>query len=88
MWGCEREQTAVSVIVAENDVLKAIVTPQWGGKIWSVYHKKLKREFFMRNPAMREYLSLRALSANMHYVAWAGRLASESYAWDGVRRAD
>ena len=53
MWGCEREETSVPVIEVENDVLKAIVTPQWGGKVWSVYHKKLEREFFMRNPALQ-----------------------------------
>ena len=36
----------------ENEAVKAIITPQYGGKVWSVYHKQLKREFFMRNPAL------------------------------------
>ena len=53
MWGCEREKQEVPVIVVENDLIKASITPQYGGKIWSVYHKKLHREFFMKNPALQ-----------------------------------
>jgi hypothetical protein len=53
MWGCEREPQDVPVIEVENDDIKALITPQYGGKVWSVYHKKLGREFFMRNPALQ-----------------------------------
>ena len=53
MWGCEREPQDVPVIEVENDDVKALITPQYGGKVWSIYHKKLKREFFMRNPALQ-----------------------------------
>jgi hypothetical protein len=42
-WGCERVQQNVSVLVLENDYLRAAITPQWGGKIWSLYHKKYPR---------------------------------------------
>ena len=29
-WGCERNRTAVRVLVLENDMLRAAITPQWG----------------------------------------------------------
>ena len=50
-WGCERTPTNVSVIVLENEFLRAAITPQWGGKIWSLYDKKNKRQVFYNNPA-------------------------------------
>eukprot|EP00756_Hemistasia_phaeocysticola_P062386 Hpha_TRINITY_DN5820_c0_g1::TRINITY_DN5820_c0_g1_i1::g.45580::m.45580 len=50
-WGCERVPTDVPVTVLENDYLRASITPQWGGKVWSLYHKKLERELFFANPA-------------------------------------
>ena len=54
-WGCEaiqtQNQTDVPVIVAENEVLRAAITPQWGGKVWSLYHKQFERELFFKNPA-------------------------------------
>lgn len=34
-WGCERVPTDVDVIVLENEFIRATITPQWGGKIWS-----------------------------------------------------
>ena len=50
-WGCERAAQDVDVIVAETETLRAPVTPQWGGKIWSLYDKKKKRQLFFNNPA-------------------------------------
>ena len=50
-WGCEREPDDADVIVVENDYLRAAITPQWGGKIWSLYDKKKKRQLFFNNPA-------------------------------------
>ena len=50
-WGCEREPTDIDVVVVENEVLRATITPQWGGKVWSLYHKQLERELFFSNPA-------------------------------------
>lgn len=50
-WGCERVQQNVSVLVLENDYLRAAITPQWGGKIWSLYHKKHRRHLIFNNPA-------------------------------------
>jgi hypothetical protein len=43
-WGCERTPTNVSVIVLENEYLRAAITPQWGGKVWSLYNKKLEKQ--------------------------------------------
>ena len=53
MFGCEREQQSLSVIEMENEQLKAIITPQFGGKVWSLQQKEGSREFFMRNPALQ-----------------------------------
>ena len=50
-WGCERVDTDVPVVVAESDTLRADIVNQWGGKVWSLYHKKYKRELFYNNPA-------------------------------------
>jgi len=50
-WGCEREPTKVPVVVLENEYLRAAITPQWGSKIWSLYHKQEKRQLLYNNPA-------------------------------------
>ena len=54
-WGCQAKGATqpeqVKVIVVETDTLRAAVTPQWSGKVWSLYHKKLKRQMFFNNPA-------------------------------------
>eukprot|EP01062_Namystynia_karyoxenos_P073074 TRINITY_DN69916_c0_g1_i1.p1 TRINITY_DN69916_c0_g1~~TRINITY_DN69916_c0_g1_i1.p1 ORF type:complete len:812 (+),score=297.14 TRINITY_DN69916_c0_g1_i1:83-2437(+) len=50
-WGCEREPKNETVMVLENDYLRAAITPQWGGKVWSLYNKKLGRHMFYNNPA-------------------------------------
>ena len=52
---CERENTTVPVIVLENDELRAAITPQWGGKTWSLYDKRHKRQMFFNNPAHQPY---------------------------------
>ena len=50
-WGCEREMKEVDVIVMENDVLRATITPQFGGRVWSLWDKKNKRDIFFNNNA-------------------------------------
>eukprot|EP00940_MAST-03C_sp_MAST-3C-sp2_P003040 g3040.t1 len=50
-WGCERETKDVSTIILESKSLRASVTPQWGGKVWSLYHKGFDRELLFANPA-------------------------------------
>jgi len=50
-WGCERVPGEADVIVMENEIFRAAITPQWGGKVWSLEHKKMKRQMFYNNPA-------------------------------------
>lgn len=50
-WSCARTPTNVSVIVYEDDALRLSITPQWGGRIWSVYDKARKRDWTFANPA-------------------------------------
>lgn len=39
------------MIELENEYLTALIAPQFGGKIWRVYDKRLKRELFLNNRA-------------------------------------
>eukprot|EP00948_MAST-09A_sp_MAST-9A-sp1_P004201 g4201.t1 len=51
-WGCERDPKGeADVVVLENKYFRAAITPQWGGKVWSLYHKKYNRQLFFNNPA-------------------------------------
>jgi len=53
-WGCEAKgakPSAVPVIEIENDYLRGAITPQWGGKVWSMYDKTHKEQLFFNNPA-------------------------------------
>lgn len=54
-WGCEGrgdvKPTDVKVVTIETDSLRAAVTPQWGGKVWSLYNKVHKKQLFFNNPA-------------------------------------
>ena len=50
-WGCEQTPTEVDVFVLETKSLRAAITPQWGGKVWSLFHKTLGRQLFFNNPA-------------------------------------
>ena len=55
-WGCEAltsNASDVPAIIAETDELRAAITPQWGGKVWSLYNKRLKRQMFYNNPVTR-----------------------------------
>jgi hypothetical protein len=72
-WGCERNQTEVDVLVIENPSLRAAVTTQWGGKVWSLYHKGQKKQLFFNNPAHQP--------ANIGYLkAWASGGAEWNWA--------
>jgi hypothetical protein len=50
-WGCEQTPGTVPMIELENEYLTALIAPQFGGKIWRVYDKRLKRELFLNNRA-------------------------------------
>eukprot|EP01045_Picozoa_sp_COSAG04_P009174 COSAG04_NODE_525_length_13096_cov_16.943602_5_plen_358_part_00 len=52
---CNRTQSDVPVIVLEDDYIRAAITPQWGGKIWSMFDKKHKRQMVFNNPAHQPY---------------------------------
>ena len=72
-WGCEQNQTEVDVMVLENEHLRAAITTQWGGKIWSAYHKGHKKQLFFNNPAHQP--------ANIGYLkAWSSGGAEWNWA--------
>eukprot|EP01065_Artemidia_motanka_P027606 TRINITY_DN327_c0_g1_i1.p1 TRINITY_DN327_c0_g1~~TRINITY_DN327_c0_g1_i1.p1 ORF type:complete len:748 (+),score=87.00 TRINITY_DN327_c0_g1_i1:87-2330(+) len=50
-WGCERVPANHTAIVLESGSLRAKITPQWGGKVWSLFDKKAGKEFFYANEA-------------------------------------
>eukprot|EP00118_Oscarella_pearsei_P028993 m.3432 g.3432 ORF g.3432 m.3432 type:complete len:722 (+) comp9377_c0_seq1:1030-3195(+) len=50
-WDCARNKTTVPVIQVENDYVIANIVPQWGGKVWSLYHKKFGKNILFANPA-------------------------------------
>ena len=52
---CNRTQSDVPVIVLEDEHIRAAITPQWGGKIWSMFDKKHKRQMVFNNPAHQPY---------------------------------
>ena len=43
------------MLVLEDENIRAAITPQWGGKIWSMKDKKLGREMVFNNPAHQPY---------------------------------
>ena len=47
---CNRTLTDVPVIVMEDDYIRAAITPQWGGKIWSMFDKTLQKQMVFNNP--------------------------------------
>ena len=50
----------VEAIVLENEFLRATFTPQWGGKLWSLYDKEKGKELLFNNHVYRPaYLALR-----------------------------
>ena len=79
-WGCEsggpfgsNKTSDVDVMVLENDHLRAAITTQWGGKVWSLYNKKDKKQLFFNNPAHQP--------ANIGYLkAWASGGAEWNWA--------
>lgn len=50
-WGCERKPEQVRVLVLENEHLRAAITPQWGGKVWSLFNKRDGRQMLFNYPA-------------------------------------
>lgn len=50
-WGCERKPAVLPAILLDSPSLRLTIMPQYGGKVWSMYDKVAKREFFFSNPA-------------------------------------
>ena len=46
---CNREYTAA---ILENDSLRAVFLPELGGRLWSLYDKKLKKDIIYKNDAL------------------------------------
>lgn len=60
--GYDRDQkmTSFRSVVLENDHLKAVFLPQFGGRLWSLYNKDEKRELLHVNPVFQPcHLALR-----------------------------
>ncbi len=43
----------LDAIEYENEVLKAVILPAYGGRVWSLYHKVEKREILFCNPVFQ-----------------------------------
>lgn len=48
-----RQEQTFSTLVLENEFLKAIFVPQWGGRLWSLFYKPENRELLHRNPVFQ-----------------------------------
>lgn len=51
LWTCDRKNDSIEVYIMENDHLRVTITPQYGGKISSVFDKKRNREMLYNNKA-------------------------------------
>lgn len=47
------ESVTLKTITYENDYLKAIFLPEYGGRLYSLYHKEKKRELLYTNPVFQ-----------------------------------
>ena len=52
-YSSDRRPVAVKTVTLENDCLRAVFTPEYGGKLWSLYDKERKRELLMANPVLQ-----------------------------------
>ena len=50
-WGCERKPATLPAILLDSPTMRVTITPQFGGKVWSMHDKVANREFFFSNPA-------------------------------------
>ncbi|WBW98895.1 DUF5107 domain-containing protein [Oceanirhabdus sp. W0125-5] len=48
-----KREIKIKTIVYENEVLKVTFFPEYGGRIYSIYNKKLKRELLSSNPVFQ-----------------------------------
>ena len=52
-YDCGREPRAFQAAVLENECLKAVFLPELGGRLWSLWHKRAKRELLFANPVFQ-----------------------------------
>ncbi|MFF1374961.1 DUF5107 domain-containing protein [Streptomyces sp. NPDC058308] len=52
-YGRTRTETALDVLVVENDLLRATVLPGYGGRVHSLLHKPTGRELLYTNPVLQ-----------------------------------
>ena len=60
------EDIEVKTIILENDNLKAIFLPEYGGKLYSLYDKRLKKELLFKNQSIMPY------NIGLRYAWFAG----------------
>ena len=48
-----KQDVAYRTIVLENNILRATFLPELGGRLWSIYHKRSKRELLYCNPVIQ-----------------------------------
>lgn len=52
LWTCDRkDDTPLDAWTLEDDNLRVTVTPQYAGKVWSIYDKKRQRDVIFNNKA-------------------------------------
>ena len=49
----DRKPIKIKTVTLENEYLKAVFTPEYGGKLWSLYDKEHDRELLMANPVLQ-----------------------------------
>lgn len=49
----DRSEITLKAIVMENDILKATFLPEYGGRLYSLYHKQLKKDLLFTNPVIQ-----------------------------------
>ena len=49
----EKRKRRIKTIVLENDYLKAVFLPGYGGRLWSLYDKTEKRDIIYENPVIQ-----------------------------------
>lgn len=52
-YGRERKPLILKTAVLENEYLRAVFTPEYGGKLWSLFDKENERELLMSNPVLQ-----------------------------------
>ncbi|HCM11957.1 MAG TPA: hypothetical protein DHW85_02075 [Lachnospiraceae bacterium] len=49
----DRSVVTYKAIIMENNVLKATFLPEYGGRLYSLYHKKLEKDLLFTNPVIQ-----------------------------------